>query len=320
MRQSTLGSLTVSAQGLGCMGMSEFYGPATTRSRSPRSTARSTSASRSSTPPTCTASAATRNWSAGRSRAAATAWCWPRSSATCATPDGGRRGISGRPEYVRPRLRRLPAAARRRPHRPVLPAPRRPQGADRGHRRGDGRAGRRRQGALPGAVRGRAGDDPARACRAPDHRAADRILALGREPEDESCRPCRELGIGFVAYSPLGRGFLAGNRSPVDDCRRRLPPPRPALPGRELRQNLDLVEKSPGDGRREGRHPGQLALAWVLAQGDDIVPIPGTKRRNHLEENIAALDLELSKEDLTALDNLGAPAGDRYADMSTINR
>ena len=144
----------------------------------------------------------------------------------------------------------------------------------------------------------------------------------GRDP----ARPCRELGIGFVAYSPLGRGFLTGAiRSsedlPEGDSRREGRFPR--FQGENFQRNLDLVDRVKAIADEKGVTPGQLALAWVLAQGEDIVPIPGTKRRTYLEENAAAVDIGLTADELTRLDELapvGAAAGDRYADMSSVNR
>jgi aryl-alcohol dehydrogenase-like predicted oxidoreductase len=132
----------------------------------------------------------------------------------------------------------------------------------------------------------------------------------------------RELGIGFVAYSPLGRGFLSGHfRRPEDipegDFRRN----HPRFTGENFQRNLELVERVREIAAERDVTPGQLALAWVLHQGRDIVPIPGTKRRAYLEENVAAAELELSDEELRRLDEaapVGFTAGDRYGDMSTV--
>src|SRR6202041_1617785 len=115
-----------------------------------------------------------------------------------------------------------------------------------------------------------------------------------REPEDEILAACRELGVGFVAYSPLGRGFLTGQFTrfedfPEDDYRRF----SPRFQGENFQKNLDLVRRVEAMAREKKCKPSQLALAWVLAQGDDVVPIPGTKRRRYLEENAAAVDLKL---------------------------
>jgi aryl-alcohol dehydrogenase-like predicted oxidoreductase len=145
-----------------------------------------------------------------------------------------------------------------------------------------------------------------------------------RDPEEEILPTVRELGIGFVAYSPLGRGFLSGQiQSPddfaPDDFRRT----NPRFQGENFQRNLELVERVKEIAAEKGVTPGQLALAWLLHQGDDIVPIPGTKRVKYLEENVAAADIELSEEDLARIDEAapaGAAAGDRYPDMSPVNR
>jgi aryl-alcohol dehydrogenase-like predicted oxidoreductase len=145
-----------------------------------------------------------------------------------------------------------------------------------------------------------------------------------RAPEDEILPTVRELGIGFVPYSPLGRGFLSGQIKSLDDLdendfRRR----GPRFQGDNFQRNLDLVAKVEEIAGEKGVTPSQLALAWVLAQGEDVVPIPGTKRVKYLEENVAAVDVELTDEDLRRLDEAfpkGVAAGDRYPDMSTVNR
>ncbi|MBD2213494.1 aldo/keto reductase [Nostoc linckia FACHB-104] len=145
-----------------------------------------------------------------------------------------------------------------------------------------------------------------------------------RDPEDEILPTVRELGIGFVPYSPLGRGFLSGAiASPddlaPDDYRRNAP----RFQGENFHKNLELVDKVKAIANAKGVTPSQLALAWLLAQGEDIVPIPGTKRRTYLEENIAATEINLTQEDLSQIEAVapkGTAAGDRYADMSTVNR
>jgi aryl-alcohol dehydrogenase-like predicted oxidoreductase len=145
-----------------------------------------------------------------------------------------------------------------------------------------------------------------------------------RDPEESVLPACRELGVGFVPFSPLGRGFLSGElRSPDDfpddDMRRFLP----RFQGGNFQRNLDLVAKVQDIAETKGCTPSQLALAWLLAQGDDVAPIPGTKRRTRLEENVGALDVELTADDLAAIDDVfpaGAAAGDRYADMSHVDR
>jgi aryl-alcohol dehydrogenase-like predicted oxidoreductase len=147
-----------------------------------------------------------------------------------------------------------------------------------------------------------------------------------REPERNGVLDAmRELGIGFVAYSPLGRGFLTGRITDPEelaegDSRRSGRFPR--FVGENFRRNLDLVEHVKEIAAEKDAEPGQLALAWVLAQGDDIVPIPGTKRRAYLEQNAAATEIELTDEELERLDKaapVGATAGDRYADMSRVH-
>ncbi|AHG88102.1 NADP-dependent oxidoreductase domain protein [Gemmatirosa kalamazoonensis] len=142
-----------------------------------------------------------------------------------------------------------------------------------------------------------------------------------RQPEAEILPTLRTLGVGFVPYSPLGRGFLAaGFRSPdelpPDDFRRS----QPRLQGANLERNRAIVGVIEQVARAKGATPAQIALAWVHAQGDDIVPIPGTKRRTYLEQNVAALDVPLTADDLARLDAVGQAAGERYADMSSVNR
>jgi aryl-alcohol dehydrogenase-like predicted oxidoreductase len=145
-----------------------------------------------------------------------------------------------------------------------------------------------------------------------------------RDPEDGILQTVRELGIGFVAYSPLGRGFLTGQITKIEDLapndvRRR----HPRFQGENLQKNLALAERVRELAAEKHVTPGQLALAWVLAQGRDIVPIPGTKRRQYLEENVAAAEIKLTSEDLRRLDEVapkGSTAGNRYPDMSLVNR
>jgi aryl-alcohol dehydrogenase-like predicted oxidoreductase len=146
-----------------------------------------------------------------------------------------------------------------------------------------------------------------------------------RDPEDEILPTVRALGIGFVAYSPLGRGFLTGRFRSIDDLAKddwRRSSPR--FQGENFKKNLELVERVQEIAKEKKVTPGQLALAWVLAQGDDIVPIPGTTKRAHLEENARAVDVVLTREDLRRLDAVapkGAAAGARYqeAGMRSIN-
>jgi aryl-alcohol dehydrogenase-like predicted oxidoreductase len=146
-----------------------------------------------------------------------------------------------------------------------------------------------------------------------------------RDPEREILATCRELGIGFVAYSPLGRGFLTGQFRkfedlPADDYRRN----SPRFQGENFQKNLDLVRQVEEMAKEKGCRPSQLALAWVLAQGDDVVPIPGTKRRKYLEENIAANEVKLTKDDLRRIGGVFSPeaaAGGRYPEhmMGLVN-
>src|SRR5450432_142600 len=145
-----------------------------------------------------------------------------------------------------------------------------------------------------------------------------------RDPEAEILPTCRELGIGYVAYSPLGRGFLSGRfTSPEDldagDFRRN----GPRFTGENLDANLKLAAKVAEIAERKGITPAQLALAWVLAKGEDLVPIPGTKRRKYLEENAGAVDVELTPEELAQIEaELPQVSGDRYdeAGMASVNR
>jgi aryl-alcohol dehydrogenase-like predicted oxidoreductase len=142
-----------------------------------------------------------------------------------------------------------------------------------------------------------------------------------RDPEHGVLDTCRELGIGLVAYSPLGRGFLAGRFSSPDeldddDFRKH----HPRFTGDNLERNQQLAETVKEIAGEKDCTPAQLALAWVLSRGDDVVPIPGTKRRTYLEQNAAASDVELTEDDLRRLDAIGDAAGDRYADMSSIGR
>jgi aryl-alcohol dehydrogenase-like predicted oxidoreductase len=163
--------------------------------------------------------------------------------------------------------------------------------------------------------------------------ATSRITAVqtelslwSRDAESEVLPTVRELGIGYVAYSPLGRGFLTGQITspedfPDDDFRRF----HPRFTGENFKKNIELVHEVEGLAREKGCTPAQLALAWVLARGDDIVPIPGTKRIRYLDENIAALDVKLTDDDLRRLDEIlppGAASGQRYHErgMETVNR
>jgi aryl-alcohol dehydrogenase-like predicted oxidoreductase len=144
-----------------------------------------------------------------------------------------------------------------------------------------------------------------------------------RDPEEQILPTIRELGIGFVPYSPLGRGFLSRRFQspedlPEDDFRRH----NPRFQGENWKRNMELVDRIEEIASEKGVKPGQLALAWVMAQGDDLAPIPGTKRREYLEENVAAVEIDLSEDDLRRIDEaapVGAAAGERYPDMSSID-
>ncbi len=147
-----------------------------------------------------------------------------------------------------------------------------------------------------------------------------------RDPEREVLPACRELGIGFVPYSPLGRGFLSGRFQrpedlPEDDTRRN----HPRFQGENFARNLALVSEVTAIAKEKNATPAQIALAWLLARGDDIVPIPGTKKRRYLEENVKAIDVTLSPPDMQRIERafpLGAAAGNRYPDaaMAAVNR
>ncbi|HKS42839.1 MAG TPA: aldo/keto reductase [Blastocatellia bacterium] len=147
-----------------------------------------------------------------------------------------------------------------------------------------------------------------------------------RDPEDDLLATCRELGIGFVAYSPLGRGFLTGQIKSFDDLaeddyRRH----SPRFQGENFDKNLELVSRIDEMAKEKGCSPAQLALAWVMARGEDIIPIPGTKRRKYLEENAGALEVTLSEDDLRRIDEVapkGVAAGTRYPEamMGAVNR
>jgi aryl-alcohol dehydrogenase-like predicted oxidoreductase len=146
-----------------------------------------------------------------------------------------------------------------------------------------------------------------------------------RDPEDDILETCRELGVGFVAYSPLGRGFLTGQFKRFEDFApgdyRRF---SPRFQGENFKKNLDLVARVEEIAKQKNCTPAQLALAWVLAQGEDIVPIPGTKRRKYLEDNVGAINVQLTADDLRRIDEVaphGAAAGERYPEhmMQLVN-
>lgn len=326
MRQRQLGrqGLTVSMLGLGCMGMSEFYGPSE-ETESIATIHRAIDLGVTFLDTADVYGPHKNEVLVGR------AIRDRRGQVVLATkfgivraPDGAMVGINGRPEYVRQAceasLRRLGIDTidlyyqhRVDPSVPIEDT----------------------VGAMADLVRqgkvcylGLSEAAPATIRRA---HAVHRITALqteyslwSREPEEEILPTVRELGIGFVAYSPLGRGFLTGRfQSPEDlpegDWRRS----SPRFQGENFQKNLQRVQRVREIAARRKMAPSQLALAWLLAQGGDIVPIPGTKRRQYLEENVAAAEIQLDQEELDSLANVipqGAAAGQRYADMSAVNR
>ena len=326
MEQRTLGQgLTVSAEGLGCMGMSEFYG------RSEEQDAFDTIHRALDLGVTFLDTADmygpfTNEQLVGRAIAGR------RDDVVVATkfgnerrPDGTRVGVNGRPEYVRTAcdasLSRLGVDVidLYYQHRvdPDTPIEETWAALD--------------ELVQAGKVRflGLSEAAPATIRRA---HAVHPVTALQteyslwtRDPEQNGVlETVRELGIGFVAYSPLGRGALSGRIRSTDD----LPPDdfrrtNPRFQGENLRRNLELVDRVQEIAAEKEITPPQLALAWLLHQGPDIVPIPGTKRRRYLEENVAAADIKLTEEELARIDEVAPPgvaAGDRYADMSPIHR
>ena len=143
-----------------------------------------------------------------------------------------------------------------------------------------------------------------------------------RDVEAEILPTIRELGIGFVAYSPLGRGFLTGQiKRPEDIAEDDWRKNHPRFQGENFEKNLDLVRRVEALARQKRCTPGQLALAWLLAKGDDIVPIPGTKHRKYVEENVGALNVTLSGAELAEIEGVGVAAGPRYPEggMRTVN-
>ena len=328
MPQRRLGSqgLTVSALGLGCMGMSEFYG-AGDEAESIATIHRALDLGMTFLDTADMYGVGHNEELVGR------AIRGRRSEVVLATkfgnvrgPDGAFLGVNGRPEYVRSAceasLKRLEVDVidlyyqhRVDPNTPIE--------ATVGAMAELVRAGKVRYLGLSEAA-------PQTIRRA---HAVHPIAALqteyslwSRDPEDEVLPTCRALGIGFVAYSPLGRGFLTGKLRrfedlPADDYRRR----SPRFQGENFQRNLDLVRRIEAMAAEKGVKPSQLALAWLLARGEHIVPIPGTKRRAYLEENAASVEVRLAQEELARIDEAapkGAAAGERYPaeSMRAVNR
>jgi aryl-alcohol dehydrogenase-like predicted oxidoreductase len=323
METRNLGPLTVSALGLGCMGMSEFYGTT--------DDAESIAVIHRALDLGCTfLDTADMYGPFTNERLVGRAIAGRRDEVVVATKFGNQRnedgswvGINGRPEYV---LAACDASLQRLgvdvidlyyQHRVDTTVP---IEETVGAMASLVTAGKVRYLGLSEA----SAETLRRACAVYPIAALQSEYSLWtRDVETEILPATRELGVGFVAYSPLGRGFLTGRfRStsdlPEGDTRASR---FPRFAEENLTVNLALVERVTELAARKGCTPGQVALAWVLAQGSDIMPIPGTKRRTYLEENLAALDVSLDADDLAWVDaNVGEPAGDRYADMRTVNR
>ena len=323
MQTRRLGSLSVSALGLGCMGMSEFYGQGDEQ-ESVATIHRALELGCTFLDTADMYGPFTNEELVGR---AAAGW---RSEVTIATkfgnerrPDGSWVGVNGRPEYVRhaceASLSRLGVdhidlyyQHRVDPDVPIEETV--------GAMAGLVEAGKVRHLGLS-----EASADTIRRAHAVHPIAAlqTEYSLFSRDVEDDILPTVRELGIGFVAYSPLGRGLLTGRYKnatdlPDDDTRSKR---FPRFAAGNFEKNVALVANVEEMAGRKGCTPGQIALAWVLGQGGDVVPIPGTKRRRYLEENVAAAEVELTSGDLAWLaENVDRPAGDRYADMTTVNR
>ncbi|GAA2621300.1 aldo/keto reductase [Dactylosporangium fulvum] len=318
MRQRKLGSLTVSQLGLGCMGMSEFYGPGD-------DTESVATVHRALDLGVTLLDTADMYGPFTNERLVGRAIAGRRDEVVLATKfgiqrEGSSRRINGHPDYVR---RALDASLERLgvdhidlyyQHRVDTSVPI------------EDTWGALAEAVAAGKVRhlGISEASPATVRRAhavhPVTAGQYEYSLWSRDPEARLLGTLRELGIGLVAYSPLGRGFLSGEiTSPdqfaPDDFRRN----NPRFQGENFARNLDLVAEVRSLAEAKGITPAQLALAWVLAQGDDVVPIPGTKRREYLEQNVAALDVHLTPEDLAALEKLAIGtdvAGTRYPEAT----
>lgn len=324
MKQRTLGTLTVSAMGLGCMGMSEFYG-ASTEAEAIATIHRAIDLGMTFLDTADMYGPFTNEKLVGK------AVRDRRDGVVVATKFGNMRGedgaflgISGRPEYVR---KACDASLQRLgvdvidlyyQHRVDTKTPIEETVGAMAELVREGKV--RHLGlseAAPGTIRRAHAVHPIAALQT-------EYSLWSRDPEDEILPTTRELGIGFVAYSPLGRGFLTGRFRSVDDLepsdfRRRAP----RFQGENFAKNLELVRHIEELARAKGVTPSQLALAWVLHRGEDIVPIPGTKHVKYLEENAGALDVTLSAAEMRRIDEIapkGVAAGERYPDMSTVNR